>query len=795
MQKPYNRQHEEEADFKKLFLRYFAYKYYFLVSIILGLVIAFMINALTETVYQVKSTLLIKEDRTVQTLMGGVNPRADIFNRTNYSNVIGILESFSLIDSVLSQLDVQVTYYEKGSLVCGKPRVEIYKNSPFKVRFDKNHAQPFNEPFTLKIIDENWFEINASKGFDGFDENKQFFFGQEIRGETYSFVIERTGLLIADHKMKAYQFIINDPNRLTRTYQKRLTIEEYNLDASILTISFQATNLQIANDFVDMLTSTFIRQNLHLKNQIAQNTVDFIENQLVLTSNNLAASEGKLQSFREEQQLVNIGLISSQLLNDLQELDKQRSIEDVKRRYYDFLLEYITDKRDFREVFAPSALGINDPLLSNHLQELNNLHTERSRLLLTTTERSPSVIAIDQGIKHVKAILEENLKSIKAASSILMSDLNQRIERIERRIEQLPRTERELMGLQRMFNITDATYNFLLEKQAEAGIALASNMPDHRILDHSYFDVIISPKEKFNYTLAFLLGLILPLGTLIIRDYFSTKINSKEEVMKALNLPFLGFIPRYRPSAGKGNVDVTIFDQPFSPVTEAFRTIRLNLNFFALKSTKKLIAVTSIRPGEGKTFTAINLASVIATSNKPVLYIDADIRKTQPNRLTEHMIDVGLSNFLIGQADIDDIINPSSYHKDLFILNSGIISPNPAELLESEAMLNMLQDELNQYDYVIIDTPPVGMVADAIPVLKKADMSIFVVRHNFSRHQDLDHINEIIQKADLKNVVITINDVRHNKKGFGYEYGYGYGLGYGYHTKNSMKTRKGILKA
>jgi tyrosine-protein kinase Etk/Wzc len=317
------------------------------------------------------------------------------------------------------------------------------------------------------------------------------------------------------------------------------------------------------------------------------------------------------------------------------------------------LQEYVGDKRDFSEVFGPSALGIDDPILSNHLVELSRLHTERGRLLLNTTERSPSVQAIDHNIKQVKATLEENIRNIKAASEILMTDLNRRISRIEQRINQLPSTERELIGIQRMFNITDATYNFLLEKQAEAGIALASNMADHKVVDAARFSSSVSPKKTLNYALGIFLGLFLPFIIIGTRDYFNTRIVSKEEVTRALDFPLLGLCR-----------DTSLFEKtdqlmwwflimPHSPVTEAFRNIRSNLHFFSSGKKNNLIVVTSTRAGEGKTFTAINLAAVLAMSDNRTLYIDADIRKIQPNQFTQNMIDVGLSNYLIGRAELE----------------------------------------------------------------------------------------------------------------------------------------------
>jgi tyrosine-protein kinase Etk/Wzc len=777
---------KDQLDLRKLVSRYRSLWYVFAICVVLGLAGAHMINTIKQNVYRVRSVMLIHEDRTVIPLLRDFNMLAP---RNNFFNEAARLESFTLIDSVLARMDVEVSYYEAETIFGLIRRTEVYPDSPFRVQFDKGHLQPFGQVFTIKVIDGDWYELAVMKGLNGFDTAKKYFFGEKLEGEGHSFTINMAKYESDKHRGRSFQFVINDMHSLTEMYWEQLTIMPLRRESSIVEITFEATNLQRAQDFVNTLTRTFNHQNLHYKNHTAQNTIRFIDEQIALTSGNLQATEGRLQNFREKQQLMDIGLIATQLMNQLEELDKERSMEEVKRRYYNFLQEYVSDARDFSEVFGPSALGIDDPLLNNLVLELSNLHTERGRLRLTTTERSPSVVAVDQNIKQVKATMAENIRSIRSASDIKMSDLNARISRIEGRISELPSTERELMGIQRMFNITDATYNFLLEKQAEAGISLASNLPDHIVIDPARFDRIVAPAKEINYALGFLLTFILPLTVLGLRDYFNTRIRSKEDVTRALTFPVVGLIPRYKPLRHK-EVDVVIFDQPFSPITEAFRSVRSNLHFFSPKTENNLIVVTSTRSGEGKTFTAVNLAGALAMANKRTLYIDADVRKTHPNRFTQHMIDVGLSNYLIGQAKLEDIINPSRFNENMYIMNSGIRSPNPAELIESQVMMRLLEEKLNKFEYIIIDTSPVGLVADAQPLMTRAMLNLFVIRHNFSQYADLDFIRDYSIRAGLKNIVVTINDVKRTPQGYGYGYGHGYGFGYGYNPEMKKNRRK-----
>jgi tyrosine-protein kinase Etk/Wzc len=772
---------EDSFDIRKMLLKCRPYWYILLLGLALGVAGAFVINSLREPVYLVNSMLLIHESRANMPFMRDTDiPN----NQGNVYNQITILESQTMIDSVLANMDVAISYYEAGNVLGLYPRNEIYKNAPFRVSFDENHPQLYGEIFTISIIDENSYMLSKVKGINDFNENKQYFFGQKLQGEEYSFTINMFEPFIEErHIGKLYQFMINDMSRLSRAYKGSLLVEPHFPESSVFLISFKATNWQRATDFVNTLTNTFIQQNLQQKNHFAQNTVFFIENQIALAAGNLEDTEGRLQNFREREQLIDINSLSAQLIDEVNALDRERSIVEVRQGYYNFLLEYVSDRRDFSEVFGPSALGIDDPMLNSLLVDLTKLHTERGRLLLSTTDRSPAVQAIDQNIVQIKAVLEENIKNIQAASDILITDLNRRIRRLEQRINQLPGTERELIGLQRMYNITDATYNFLLEKQAESGIALASNMPDHKIIDSARYVKAVTPRKTMNYALGFLLGLGVPFTFIFLRDFFNTRIVNKDQIERNLNFPIIGILPRHKPLANKGEIDVVIFDNPFSPVTEAFRNIRSNLHFFSPQKKNNLMVVTSTRSGEGKTFTAINLAAVLAMAGKRTLYIDADIRKIQPNKFTKNMLDIGLSNYLTGQARLEDVINPCGYNENMYIMNSGIISPNPAELLESQGSMRMLTEELNDYEYIIVDTAPVGMVADAKPLISKARLNIFVLRHNYSQHDDMEFIKDYSFKAGLKNVVIVINDIKQTRKGYGYGYGFGYGFGYGADSK------------
>jgi capsular exopolysaccharide synthesis family protein len=762
---------------RKIMSKYRPYWYIFLISFILGIAGAWVWNITRERVYLVKSGILIHEyspSLSSANNLDFLNRQADTYNQ------LTLLESHAMVDSALAYMDVAVSYYQPGTFLGSYPRTEIYRNSPFRVSFDKNHPQPFGKRFTITIIDENWYRISGIKGLRDFEEEKEYFFGQRLQGRGHFFTINIVQPFVRElHAGRTYQFVINDVSKISQSYKSALKIEPFYKESSAFQISFKATNYQRAADFVNVLKNIFIQQSLKEKSKSARNTIHFIENLISFTRGTPDESEDKWKNFLEREQPFNLSSIAAQLADELKALDREKVMVEVKQRYYDFILEYIHDRRDLSEVFSPSGLGIEDPVLVNQLVELERLENEKSRLLLASAAGSASVQAIDNNIRQAKTALDDNIRNLRMATSVLLADLNRRIGQMEHRIVQLPGTEQELLGIKRMLNINEAIHNFLLEKQAEAAIKLASTTSDHRIIDQARNAGQVAPRNAINYLLGVLISLGLPFLIIGFTDIVNTRIKTKEQVSRKLGFPLIGIVPRHKSLIKKGQIEVVVFDKPFSPVTEAFRNIRSNLHFFSPRKKNNLIVVTSVRSGEGKTFTAVNLAAVLAISDKRTLYIDADIRKIQPNKFTSNMIDIGLSNYLIGKAELDDIINPSSQNKNMYIMNSGIISPNPAELIDSEAMVRLLTEELHEYEYIVVDTSPIGMVADAKPLMSLARLNMFVLRHNYTSIADMEFIKEYTQRAGIKNLVITVNDIRQSKNGFGHGYGFGYGFGYG----------------
>jgi len=804
-QDPYQ---EETVDIKSLIFKYLRYWYWFVIAVAIALTAAYFYNKFAETVYRTSATVLIRDDR----FGGAQRPgqfmgELELFSpRRNIYNEMAILKSHSLVDTTIRQMNIKTSYYNIGRIVGEIRKTEIYKNTPFKVDF-KSESAPKNIPFNVKIISQEEFEIESgSNGLFAFTDNfstnnnnQRGRFGEEIKNNGYSFTLNLTdNYNPASHNGREYIFRINSLASLVSKYRSKTSVEPLNPDVSIVNVSFEAASAERAIDFLNKLTESYIRQGLDQKNQTALNTIDFIDDQIDVTTDSLHMAESSLEDFRAEHQLMDISHQANQLYTELKELDEKKAEEKIKAQYYEHLLEYIREDKDFTEMHSPSSMGVIDNVLNELVSELTSLYTKRSRVTMTSKEQSPFLKTLDKEIEATKEALRENISNIKRSNEILISDLNQRIENLEQRINMLPSKERNLIGIQRKFNLNEATYNYLMEKRAEAGIALASNIPENEIVDSARNPGIISPNTSRNYLIALVLGFVFPFGVIYLRDFFNTKIQDKKDVTNLVNFPIVGIIPHMRQAARNKSVNLITFEGTKTPASEAFRAMRANLSFIAPDKKSKLVSITSAKSEEGKTFTAINLACVQALAGKKTLIFSSDMRKPRIHNEFNVKKEPGLANYLIGKQNLDDIIQKTEYNENLQIITSGTIPPNPSELLESDKLQKMLEELKSKYDYIITDTPPIGIVPDAFTVLKSSDIIIFIVRQKFSEKGSLEFLNDFVSKTGINNIYIEINDVKMGPSGYGYSYGYGYGYGYGSYYGDDVENEKSqstILKS
>ncbi len=802
-----NNVQEESIDIKSLLAKIVSKWYYFAIALPVFIGLAYLYLQIATPVYKVTSSIIIGDESSSTLNTEDFFGEMGLFgNQENIENEIAILKSYKLVNKAVELLDLKVSYYEKGTF----RDKEMYLSAPFKVKYDSSHLQPFNKAFDIEFIADNIYVISfdekdffASVPATGKRDfiNEYFFVdtihvGQACSSDYFKFTIEHSDSFKEgfSKQEKLYSFKMKNLEAVTESYRNALTIEPYSTEASVLEIKLEGTVVKKEMDFLNKLGEVYLANQLEKKDLTALTTIDFIDQQILQITDSLQGAEAQLENFRKEKNVIDISFTASNAAVQLQTLETEQSNLKVKDQYYQFLLDYL-ENSDFNSIIAPASIGIEDPLLNASIVELKQLNSQKVALSYTASEKSKELAILNLQIENLKKTLTENVKNIIESSKIALGDINKRIAEVRYVLNKLPENERNLVNIQRKFDFSDNLYNYLLQKRAEAGIAKASSMPENEILDQARMigDEPVSPKKLPIYIIAVFFSLLVPLSLIVIQDFFDDKIKDTDQLDKLTSIPLLGSISR------KSNDDVTILNSPQSGLAESFRGLRVNMQFLGAEKDNRIIGFTSTISGEGKTFCSFNLGLILATSGKKTVIVGADLRKPKlgeqfdtikyknGNNNGNSQDNLGLSSYLIDQADLEDIIQKSQI-SDLDVITSGSIPPNPTVLLESSKFAKLLDELKDIYDYIIVDAPPLGLVADYFIIKRYTDINIYVVRQDYSRVKFIEDIDKIYQSKKLNNLSVILNDVKKSKSAYGYGYGYGY-------YSDDKKVRRKLLKS
>ncbi len=749
---------EETIDVKKYLFKVLHNWHWFLISLILAIAAAYYINRFSEPVYNVGgATVMVRHERMRPGGMEGFIESFELVqSRTTIQNHIEILRSYTLSRRAMEELDFGITYVAMGRFKNSK----MYKNSDIRVHQDTTRYQRKGYPVYVTILNEDEYRLEID---DDIGVNRIMKFGEQFEHEMFSFNIT---LENNDYTHEKYYFTINDLNSLASRYRNNLEIEVNDPQTgSVLFLSSTGKVPGQEVNYLNKLMELFIRTDLEEKNQTAINTIDFIDEQLIDITDSLNRVENELEQFRLEHKIMNLSHEGQLVFNKLESFHSEKVELNIKQNYFDYLLNYLSDKTSYNDIIAPSAIGIADPLLNSLIDQLNQLHNEHNMLSFNVKKDNPRLVKLEKTIESSSQVLRENLQSMVAANQIAMKDVKNRIEKVEGEVMELPLRERQMLGKERRFELNNELYTYLMEKRAEASIAKAANISDNKVLDFARAEnaTMVTPKKNRNYFLALFAGLGLPVLLILLRDFFNTKINEISEIENKINLPIIGNI-----SNNRFKTEIPVFVYPKSAIAESFRGMRTNLQYLLKKDKKHVISITSAVAGEGKTFCAINLSFIIAMTGKKTLLAGLDLRKPMINSILSVEDSCGLSTYLIGNNSADEIIKKTD-NEFLDIISSGPLPPNPAELLQSERMEELVSLMKKRYDYIIFDTPPVAFVSDAIIASTYSDLTMFVIRQNFSNKHVVNLVNDLKNKKDFTNMSLLINDIKIP----GY-YGYGY---------------------
>ena len=773
---------DDSIDFKKYFFLILINWYWFVISIFISLGIAWLVNRYTMPVYQVTSTLIINDDSRGRGLSGYENmiPGMEIFrNQKTILNEMEILKSASIVERTIQGLDFDITYMGVGR--SGFKEALLYKSCPFIVIPDSTKYNQGNYPVYIDLLSKTHYEVNI----DGqFNIKEKVAYGEPFSAGPFNFkiILQDAESFTPDQGYSKYYFQFNSANFLINNFKSRLSINTNDAKrGSVLFLSMVGNSPQQITDYLNKLMEVYISRGLEEKNQTAINTVNFIDQQLTTLDTSLKIAEMDLQDFRLKNRLIDISAEGTMVFTRLEDLQNKRVMAELQTRYFNYLEEYIKNRNNFNQVVAPATVEISDALLSSLITQLNSQLAEKTELLFSVQPENPKITLIDAKIEYTREALLDNINNLQKNNAISISETDRQIALSEKELDKLPATERMLIGIQRQYKVNDQIYTYLLQKRAEAAIAKASNVSDNKILDIAKVENAypISPKSRSNNMMGLIIGLALPFAILILLDLTNNKISSRSEIERKSSIPIISTIGH---NSDPG--EIPVFEIPKSGLAESFRGLRTNLQYMLRDKDQKVITITSTISGEGKTFCSSNLAAIFAMAGKKTLLVGLDLRKPKIHKVFNLENNIGVSTCLIGQTTFKEIIKESKI-ANLYVAPAGPVPPNPAELLGSPAMIEFINEARKNFEIIILDTPPFGMVTDSRIISRLSDLSLFILRQNYSTLNILELLQETYEKHEIGQMGLIINDIKNKGYyGYGYRY-YNYGADYRYGYYNT----------
>lgn len=776
----YNLPEDDGIDVRRYISLFISNWYWFAIALFISISIAYSINKYSPKVYTVSSTLLIKDDQfsANKTSVESVVPGGDIFrNQQNIANEIGILKSFKLNYLVIKELEeFHISYLSIGRR--GILEYSLYKSSPLKVIYDSLELQPKGRVL-IEIISENTYKLRF-EGDEKYEKTLQFGERYKEKGFDITIVKRYPGTKVhSEIGSNDYAFYFTDPVSLANIYKGKLSVSPISEDASIFTLSVSGSDPIQEADYLNKLMEVYVGYGLDNKNRTAELTIAFIDKQLKIIKDSLTLAEDDMENFRRLYNFYDFSKDGTLVKNKLDRLETDKASFSLQLNYYLYLSDYLKKDNPSGEIISPSVMGISDQALLRMVTELSTMVIEKGRLTFNVESDQPLVELINRQIDETKDALRENVRNGIASLNLAIQEIDKKIQEVEKDMGMLPETERELLKIQRQFDLNNTVYTYLLEKRAESDIARASNLPDNTEIDKAsiYSSGLVKPKTRLNYMIALILGVFLPMTGIILIDYFNDKVIDKVDVESKTKVPIIGFIGH-----SEGKKDIPVAEKPGSSLAESFRSVRTAIKYFIKDNQKPVITVSSTISSEGKTFISINLAAILAMLGKKILLVGLDLRKPRINRVFEYTDSRGMSTYLCGQCEYEEVIKPTRI-ENLFYAPSGPIPPNPSELIDTEYMKIFLDKAKEEFDFIVIDTPPVAIVTDALLLAPYVDLNLFIVRQRYSSRYTLSLIEQLNRDQELKKMAIIINDINlTGYYGYGLRYGYssGYGYSYGY---------------
>lgn len=798
---------EKPVDYKALFFEYLMYWPWILGCVIVMGIVMYAYLRYQAPVYNVNATVLIKQgDQTKNPSASPMQAMQDLgmlSMASNFDNEVEILRSRTLVKKVVNKLNLYINYKEAQTF---RYPTDLYKTSPVQVWTTPEEADRLFGPVTLEMTctpdgkvdveasyypDRDADEVTLHKHFDqlpGVLTTPVGVFTLSANSDSILAKIDQTRTITAT---------VVSPTAVATSYTASLSSEPTSKTTTIVALNLQNSNPRRGIDFINMLVALYNEDANNDKNEVAAKTAQFIDDRIGIINQELGTTESQLASFKQQAGLTDLSSDAQLALKKNSAYQQKQAENATQIRLITFLKSYINDPKNEMEVI-PANVGLADQGLSDLIIKYNDLLIERKRLLRTSNESNPAVVQLDAGIRATRANVQTTVDNVEKGLLITQSDLDREGKKYATRISNAPTQEKELMSITRQQEIKASLYLLLLQKREENAITLASTATNGRIIEEAMAgSTPVSPNKKMFYLIALILGIGIPVGVIYLRNLLRFKIEGRADVEKITDVPVVGDVPMVDT---KGN-PIVVHENHNDLMEEVFRSVRTNIQYM-LQEGQKVILFTSTSSGEGKSFTAGNLACSFAFMGKRVVIVGLDIRKPGLNKVFQisHK-EKGITQYLADpeHTDLLSLCQPSTVSSNLYILPGGTVPPNPTELVARKTLDQAIEILKANFDYVVLDTAPIGMVTDTQLIARVADLSVYVCRASYTHKSHYELINELKKDHKLPNLCTLINciDMNQRKNGYYYGYGkygkygkygygkkYGYGYGYGYGNKN-----------
>lgn len=795
-------ENQNSFDFKGFLIKTGSYWRWFIIGLVICLTIAHQVNIRKQKIYSLDTTIAVKEENnpffTSNTSLvfnwGGTSDQVQTLSTT--------LRSRSHNEIVVENLKFYIDYLQQQKYFIQ----DVYGTTPFVVDIDKTKNQILGEMIYIKFTSPTEYELKINNksnsvkviNYTNYEKSavsvesgeliRKYKVGQPVRLPFLNWTLDIKGVP-GNYVDKEYIIKFNNFDDVVSKYKNiKIGIDEK--AGSILKLSLDGTNKARIVDYLNETVQTLIKRQLDNKNLFAENTIKFIDTTLSIMENDLKNANNELKDFSKKNNVADLKAGTSTFQTQLLDYDIQKDQVERKLNYYNTLSSYLRNSTDFSKLPAPSVAGIEDPNVVNNVANLIGLSVRRSEMSYSV-KNGDMFNSIDNEISSVKRVLLENINAAKSAIQFERSQVNNKLAVAEGKLRSLPEGEQEYAKIIRKYDLSNGIYQTYLQKRSEAQIVKAANLSDIQFIDPAK-DIgagLIGPRTGVNYVIAIFLGLLIPLFIVFLIFFINNAIQNTDDISTLTKIPLIGVIGLKRTGS-----NLAVFEKPKSALSESFRAIRSSLQFLYKKqnvSGAKTLMLTSSVSGEGKTFCSVNIATVFALSEKKTVIVGFDLRKPKIFDDFNLKNDVGVVNYLIGQKTMDEIIN-STQIPFLDVIISGPVPPNPSELIMGETMAEFMKELKERYEYVILDTPPVGLVTDAVELSQFADVTLYITRQNFTKKEMINLLNNRVNRGELNNVSIVLNGFE-NKAKYGAGYGYGYGYGYGaysngYHEEDEAKN-------